>query len=106
MATWKTIFILFMVFTNYLIIGMIGFHFLEANNEDNVRKDTRNFKEEILANFTCLTSEDLESLIANISYALSNGVDPSNNATSPSNWGYDSAFFFSGTVITTIGKRM
>ena len=73
--------------------GMIGFHYLERDNEDIVREDTRNFKDEILANFTCLTSEDLEVLITKISHALSNGVDPSNNATSPSNWDYESAFF-------------
>ena len=96
--------ILFIVFSIYLILGMIGFHYLERENEDIVREDTRNFKDEILANFTCLTSEDLEVLITKISNAISNGVDPSNNATSPSNWDYESAFFFSGTVITTIGK--
>ncbi|XP_072036139.1 potassium channel subfamily K member 10-like [Amphiura filiformis] len=102
MAGWKTILILFVVFHIYLIIGMLAFHSLETTNEDNVREDTRNLKEEILTNFTCLTSADLE-LIATVTKAIDNGVDPSYNVTSPSNWEYHSAYFFSGTVITTIG---
>ncbi|XP_072036161.1 potassium channel subfamily K member 10-like [Amphiura filiformis] len=103
MASWQMILSLFIIFQIYLTIGMIGFHYLENDNEGEVRKDTKNLKEQILANFTCLTSEDLETLISSISNALSNGIDPSNNVSSPSNWGYESAYFFSGTVITTIG---
>ena len=83
---------------------MIGFHYLEFDNEDTVRKDTKSLKEQILANFTCLTSDDLEALISSLSLALSNGIDPANNVTSPSNWEYENAYFFAGTVITTIGE--
>ncbi|XP_072032423.1 potassium channel subfamily K member 2-like [Amphiura filiformis] len=103
MISWKSISLLFVVLQIYLIIGMIAFHFLESDNETVVRVDTRQYKERILANFTCLTEENLEALISVISTAISNGIDPSNNASSPSNWEYHQAYFFSGTVITTIG---
>ncbi len=104
MASWKAVLILFIVFQIYLIIGMIGFHYLETSNEDNVREETRDLKKEILANFSCLSDEDLETIIAVVAKAIDNGLDPSNNVTSPSNWQFNSAYFFSGTVITTIGE--
>ena len=88
----------------YLVIGMLAFHFLEITHEDSTRTDTREFKELILRNVTCLDQENLERLIAMVSYAIDNGVNPFNNATSPSNWDYPGAFFFAGTVITTIGE--
>lgn len=34
------------------------------------------------------------------------GVNPKGNSTNPSNWDFGSSFFFAGTVVTTIGKRV
>ena len=103
-GSWKTIASLCVLLHVYLLIGMLAFHFLEIKQEDNTRIDTRRFKEQMLSNFSCLDNENLERLIDIVVNAINNGVDPSNNATSPSNWEYSGAFFFAGTVITTIGK--
>ena len=81
---------------------MVTFHYLETDHENIVRKDTEVFKEEILANFTCLPEESLESLVRMIAYAIDNGIDPS-NTTKPSNWNWEQSSFYSGTIITTIG---
>lgn len=37
--------------------------------------------------------------------ALVAGIDPKNNDSFTSNWDLASAFFFSGTIITTIGMK-
>ena len=103
MLSWRSIGLLFIVLHIYLIIGMIAFHFLERDREEEVKTDTKVYKDAILANFTCLSEERLESLIRVIAYAVNNGIDPS-NSSSPSNWDWHQTFFFSGTVITTIGK--
>ena len=102
MLTWISIFVLFLVLHVYIIIGMVTFHYLETEHENIVRKDTEVFKEEILANFTCLPEESLESLVRMIAYAIDNGIDPS-NTTKPSNWNWEQSSFYSGTIITTIG---
>ena len=104
MIGWKAIFAIFLAFNGYLIIGMLAFHFLEMENEDFVRQDIGEYKQKILANLTCLDEQELENLIMAVKYAIDNGLDPSSNSTiTRSNWEYHSAFFFSGTVITTIG---
>ena len=104
MLSWRSIGLLFIVLHIYLIIGMIAFRFLERDQEEEVKTDTKVYKDAILANFTCLSEDSLESLIRVIQYAVNNGIDPTNTTTSPSNWDWHQTFFFSGTVITTIGK--
>ena len=103
MLSWPYIFVLFIALNIYLIIGMVTFHYLETENETAVKKDTNVFKNAILANFTCLSEESLESFIRVIAFAVRNGIDPS-NSTTPSNWDWYQTFFFSGTIITTIGN--
>ena len=82
---------------------MVTFHYLETEHENVVRKDTEVYKEEILANFTCLSEESLESLIRVIANAIDSGIDPS-NLTSPSKWDWQNSLLFSGTIISTIGR--
>ena len=100
----KKLFFLCILLHVYLLIGMFIFHFLEKTHEDTTRIDTRKFKEKMLSNFSCLDHESLERLIDMMANAINNGVDPSNNATNPSNWDFSGAFFFAGTIVTTIGK--
>ena len=82
---------------------MVTFHYLETDNETAIKRHTKDYKDAILANFTCLSEERLESLIRVIAYAVNNGIDPS-NSTSPSNWDWHQTFFLSGIIITTIGR--
>ena len=82
---------------------MIAFHYLETDNETDIKIQTKAYKDEILANFTCLSEEKLESLVRVIEYAVKHGIDPS-NSTSSSNWDWHQSFFLSGIIITTIGR--
>ncbi len=55
-------------------------------------------------NKTCLDEDDIEEFVEKVWRAINSGIDPSGESSNPSNWDYASAFFFSGTVVTTIGK--
>ncbi|XP_072016989.1 LOW QUALITY PROTEIN: potassium channel, subfamily K, member 16-like [Amphiura filiformis] len=85
----------------YLFLGAIIFHHLETENEDHVRVNTQDAKQRIRDD-GCLTEEEVENLCGGC-VRRCQVEDPSANVTNPSNWDYASAFFFSGTVVTTIG---
>lgn len=48
---------------------------------------------------------DLESFLKLVIAASGHGISPLLNSTNDLNWSFGQAFFFSGTVITTIGKQ-
>ncbi|TKS83557.1 Potassium channel subfamily K member 4 [Collichthys lucidus] len=68
----------------YLVLGAVVFRALEAPLEKNKHIELQETRTEVVD-------------------ALGAGVDPSSNVTFVSQWDLASAFFFSGTIITTIG---
>uniref|UniRef100_A0A8C6UNW2 Potassium two pore domain channel subfamily K member 4 n=1 Tax=Neogobius melanostomus TaxID=47308 RepID=A0A8C6UNW2_9GOBI len=56
-----------------------------------------------LENFTCVGPENLQEFIEEVVEAIGAGVLATENTTFVSQWDLASAFFFSGTIITTIG---
>ncbi|XP_013421280.1 potassium channel subfamily K member 10 [Lingula anatina] len=87
----------------YVIIGGVVFHFIETPNEDTVRTTAFTGYQNFLKNFTCVSQEELETLIKTIIKAYDSGVLQTNSTQSASNWDIPSAVFFSATIITTIG---
>ncbi|XP_061699164.1 potassium channel subfamily K member 16-like isoform X2 [Syngnathoides biaculeatus] len=87
----------------YLLFGAIIFQILEREAESNNRNHFQLEKLNFLANYTCLDGQALEKFVQVILDAWERGVNPSGNSTNPSNWDFSSAFFFAGTVVTTIG---
>uniref|UniRef100_A0A8C3B2S4 Potassium channel subfamily K member 4 n=1 Tax=Cyclopterus lumpus TaxID=8103 RepID=A0A8C3B2S4_CYCLU len=83
----------------YLVLGAVVFRSLEAPREEGKHMQLQNTRREFLLNFTCMGPDDLQTLIE----AVGAGVDPNSNFTFVSQWDLASAFFFSGTIITTIG---
>ncbi|XP_046880416.1 potassium channel subfamily K member 4 [Hypomesus transpacificus] len=88
----------------YLVMGALVFRWLEAPKESSDYENLRRNRRTFLHNHTCVTEEDLGQLINNVVEAVDAGLDAT--STSPnftSRWDLSSAFFFCGTIITTIG---
>ncbi|XP_033641008.1 potassium channel subfamily K member 2-like isoform X2 [Asterias rubens] len=100
---WKRLLLLILSFIVYLAIGGFVFSALEEPEESSTRTDIRGYKESTLSELDCLSDERLEDMIEQIVRAVHAGLDPRQNLTSKSHWDFSSSFFFSGTVVTTIG---
>ncbi|KAF7697248.1 potassium channel subfamily K member 4 isoform X1 [Silurus meridionalis] len=87
----------------YLVMGALVFHYLETPYEEGVHIKLLDTRREFLDNYTCVSPDMLQALIEKVTDAIGAGVDPKNNDTFSSSWDLASAFFFSGTIITTIG---
>ncbi|KAM6983618.1 LOW QUALITY PROTEIN: potassium channel subfamily K member 4 [Tautogolabrus adspersus] len=87
----------------YLVLGAVVFRALETPREMGKHIQLQDTRQEFLMNFTCVGPENLQQLIEEVVDAMGAGVDPNSNTTFVSQWDLASAFFFSGTIITTIG---
>ncbi|XP_044128643.1 potassium channel subfamily K member 16-like [Bufo gargarizans] len=92
-------------FLTYLLAGAMVFQMLEQDAETDVKLKTEQHRLDFLKNYTCLTHDALEHLIQVITDAVKHGINPLLNRTAEkqTNWDFSSAFFFAGTVVTTIG---
>ncbi|KAL6470196.1 hypothetical protein MHYP_G00213150 [Metynnis hypsauchen] len=93
----------------YLVMGALVFNTLEAPVEEHkyntLLQSLQESSNEFLYSYTCVSPDSLQAFLENITEAIQGGVDPANNnnSTFSSSWDLASAFFFSGTIITTIG---
>uniref|UniRef100_A0A3Q1BVQ3 Potassium channel domain-containing protein n=1 Tax=Amphiprion ocellaris TaxID=80972 RepID=A0A3Q1BVQ3_AMPOC len=90
--------------TLYLVMGALVFLTLETPEESLAHKHLLQTQENFLSNNSCVTELDFDTLVKDLVSAVKAGLDVSNL---PSNlttrWDMASAFFFCGTIITTIG---
>ncbi|XP_042296918.1 potassium channel subfamily K member 4 [Sceloporus undulatus] len=100
-----TVLALFSVVLVYLVTGAFVFRQLEQPYERHQKVKVQAHLEHFLRLHQCVAAEELEDLIQQVSEAMGAGVDPVINSTNvnSSHWDMGSAFFFAGTVITTIG---
>ncbi|KAM9729315.1 potassium channel subfamily K member 2 isoform 2-T4 [Menidia menidia] len=87
----------------YLVLGAVVFRALEAPREESKHMRLQDKRQDFLSNFSCVDTENLQALIEEVVEAVGAGVDATGNTTYVSSWDLASAFFFSGTIITTIG---
>ncbi|XP_036438320.1 potassium channel subfamily K member 10a [Colossoma macropomum] len=101
---WKTVLAVFVVVVAYLVAGGLAFRALEQPFESNQKDTITAEKAAFLQKHPCVTPIELEELIKHSIDAFSAGVSPIGDTTyNFSYWDLGSAFFFAGTVITTIG---
>ncbi|KAM9409039.1 potassium channel subfamily K member 2 [Pholidichthys leucotaenia] len=101
---WKTVTAIFLLVVLYLVMGAVVFRSLEQPHESAQRLAILSQKLEFLSRHSCVNQSQLEELVKQVVSAIRSGVDPAGTLTNHSSlWDLSSAFFFSGTVITTIG---
>ncbi|KAL3979144.1 E3 ubiquitin-protein ligase [Sarotherodon galilaeus] len=100
----KTVLAVFVVVVTYLVAGGLVFQALEQPFENNQKITITAEKAAFLLKHPCVSSEDLEAIIKHSVEAVNAGVNPVGDTSyNSSHWDLGSAFFFAGTVITTIG---
>ncbi|XP_030016053.1 potassium channel subfamily K member 2 [Sphaeramia orbicularis] len=100
----KTVTALFLLVVLYLVMGAEVFRSLEKPHESAQRLSILSQKLEFLSRHSCVNHSEMEELVKNIVTAMRSGVNPAGPLTNHSSmWDRSSAFFFAGTVITTIG---
>ncbi|KAM9014444.1 potassium channel subfamily K member 10 isoform 1-T1 [Ara ararauna] len=101
---WKTVVAVFVVVVVYLVTGGLVFRALEQPFESRQKNTIALEKADFLREHVCVTQLELETLIQHAIDADNAGVSPiGNSSKNSSHWDLGSAFFFAGTVITTIG---
>nr|XP_051689070.1 potassium channel subfamily K member 4 isoform X4 [Oryctolagus cuniculus]XP_051689071.1 potassium channel subfamily K member 4 isoform X4 [Oryctolagus cuniculus] len=90
----------------YLVLGALVFRALEQPHEQQAQRELGELSEKFLRAHPCVSQQQLGLFIKEVAGALGGGADPETNSSSNSShsaWDLGSAFFFSGTIITTIG---
>ncbi|KAM6943299.1 potassium channel subfamily K member 2 [Xenentodon cancila] len=101
---WKTVTAIFLLVVLYLVMGAAVFRALEQPHESAQRFTILSQKLEFLSRHSCVNQSQLEELVKQVVSAIRSGVNPAGTLGNHSSlWDLSSAFFFAGTVITTIG---
>ncbi|KAG7279136.1 hypothetical protein CRUP_022331, partial [Coryphaenoides rupestris] len=101
---WKTVSAIFFLVVLYLVMGALVFRALEQPHESAQRLAILSQKLEFLSRYPCVNHSQLEELVKQVVTAIRSGVNPAGTLTNHGTlWDLSSAFFFAGTVITTIG---
>uniref|UniRef100_A0A674MGC5 Potassium two pore domain channel subfamily K member 2 n=1 Tax=Takifugu rubripes TaxID=31033 RepID=A0A674MGC5_TAKRU len=100
----KTVTAIFLLVVLYLVMGAAVFRSLEQPHESAQRVAILSQKMEFLSQHACVNQSQLEELVKQVMSAIRSGVNPAGTLINHSSlWDLSSAFFFAGTVITTIG---
>ncbi|KAH7730556.1 TWK-46 protein [Aphelenchoides avenae] len=89
----------------YLLIGAIVFVRIEAPMERIELEAYQEFRQDWTNRLVDVgfTEHQVDRLFANIRDAALNGIWTEQNVTSESNWSFGQAFFFAGTLVSTVG---
>ncbi|XP_054453097.1 potassium channel subfamily K member 4 [Anoplopoma fimbria] len=88
----------------YLVMGALVFGTLERPEESLAYKNLLATKDTFLNNNSCVTELDFNNLVKGVVSAVESGLNVNSlSANFSTRWDLASAFFFCGTIITTIG---
>ncbi|XP_076877888.1 potassium channel subfamily K member 4 isoform X2 [Brachyhypopomus gauderio] len=87
----------------YLVMGALVFGWLEASREKWAYDQLFNSRHAFLSNHTCVQEDSLREFTQKVVDAIEAGVDARSTANYTSRWDLSNAFFFCGTILTTIG---
>ncbi|KAB5571345.1 hypothetical protein PHYPO_G00223980 [Pangasianodon hypophthalmus] len=87
----------------YLVIGALVFGWLEAPKEEEVHDQLLKSRQTFLHKHNCVQESSLSEFTQQVIGAIEAGVDARSTSNFTSRWDLANAFFFCGTIITTIG---
>ncbi|TRY90098.1 hypothetical protein DNTS_031596 [Danionella cerebrum] len=87
----------------YLVLGALVFGWLEAPSEERAHRELLASQSSFLQNHTCVAPHSLSQFTQKVIDAIEAGVDARSTSNYTSRWDPSNAFFFCGTIITTIG---
>ncbi|XP_052470252.1 potassium channel subfamily K member 4-like [Carassius gibelio] len=87
----------------YLVLGALVFGWLESSREEWAHRELLMSQMAFLQNHSCVTPYSLKEFTEKVVDAIEAGVDGRSTSNYTSRWDLSNAFFFCGTIITTIG---
>lgn len=91
-------------YLSYLLLGALLVSSIERPYESRLRAELRDLKAAFLGASPCLNESALERFLERVLSANRYGVSVLRNGSAgASNWDFASAFFFSSTLVTTVG---
>uniref|UniRef100_A0A673KSP2 Potassium channel subfamily K member 4 n=1 Tax=Sinocyclocheilus rhinocerous TaxID=307959 RepID=A0A673KSP2_9TELE len=87
----------------YLVLGALVFGWLESSREEWAHHELLTSRMAFLQNHSCVTPHSLRKFTEKVVDAIEAGVDARSTSNYTSRWDPSNAFFFCGTIITTIG---
>ncbi|XP_056328139.1 potassium channel subfamily K member 4 [Danio aesculapii] len=87
----------------YLVLGALVFGWLESSREEWAHRELLTSQMAFLQNHSCVTAYSLREFTEKVVDAIEAGVDARSTSNYTSRWDPSNAFFFCGTIITTIG---
>uniref|UniRef100_A0A8C8SWE2 Potassium channel subfamily K member n=1 Tax=Pelusios castaneus TaxID=367368 RepID=A0A8C8SWE2_9SAUR len=90
-------------YLGYLLLGALVVSSIERPYETRLRGELRGLKAAFLRDSPCLNESALERFLERVLSANRYGVSVLRNRSAASNWDFASAFFFSSTLVTTVG---
>lgn len=103
MKSWVLLCLLVGSYLTYLLLGALVVSTIEAPYEGRLRKDLLELKQHFLAESPCVNESDLEEFLSKVISANKFGVSILYSASNESRWDLASSFFFSSTLVTTVG---
>ncbi|KAG9272554.1 potassium channel subfamily K member 4 [Astyanax mexicanus] len=88
----------------YLVMGALVFGWLETPEEKLAYEQLLTSRHDFLHNHSCVREKSLTEFTQKVVDAIEAGVDARSTANFTSRWDLSNAFFFCGTIITTIGE--